>query len=112
MKKERDLKKADKDKISQLTHELEMMKTELKQDKLSSSSLADALGLYKSELSSKEAKVKELETDLAAAKKQVKLLELQVTKTDETCHELRDEKKRILSQVMLVHNSKSKCQGS
>lgn len=99
IKKEKDAKKADKEKISQLTHELEMLQAELKQDKLSSSSLTNTLASYKSELSAKECRVKELETDLASANRQVRLLELQVSKTDETCHELRDEKKRILQQL-------------
>lgn len=99
MKKDRDLKRADKDKILQLTRELEMIQAELKQDKMSSSTMTDTLSAYKSELSTKEAKVKQLEVDLTAANRQVRLLELQVSKTDETCHELRDEKRRILQQL-------------
>lgn len=100
MKKDREQKKADKDKIAQLTRELEKAQTDLKKDKLSTSTLSDALVSYKSDLKAKEAEIKGLELDLAAASKQIKLLELQVNKTDETCHELRDEKKRILLQVM------------
>ncbi|KAK3927456.1 Citron rho-interacting kinase [Frankliniella fusca] len=99
IKKDREVKKADKDKISHLARELEMIQAELKQDKMSSSTLTDTLAAYKSELTAKESKVKQLEVDLTAANKQVSLLELQVSKTDETCHELRDEKRRILQQL-------------
>lgn len=79
-----------------------MLQAELKQDKLSSSTLTETLASYKSDLLSKEAKMKELQVDLTAANRQVRLLELQVSKTDETCLELREEKKRILQQVKIL----------
>lgn len=78
-----------------------MLQSELKQDKLSSSTLTESLASYKSDLLAKEARIKELQVDLTSANRQVRMLELQSSKTDETCSELREEKKRILQQVSL-----------